>query len=86
MVLTKDQETRMYDGTIRTEVVVSQILERLKEGDKKLGDCQERLRILESEHSLLKGRLGAFILGLTFIVSLLVNGVLWVWSRLGGKS
>ena len=86
MALTKEQETRMYDGTIRTEVVVSQILERLKDGDKKLDDCQDRLRILEAEHSLLKGRLGAFILGLTFIVSLLVNGILWVWSHLGGKS
>jgi len=83
MTLTKEQEIKMYEGTIKTKVIVSQILERLKEGDKKLGDCQDRLRILEAEHSMLKGRLGAFILGLTFIVSLLVNGILWAWSHLG---
>ena len=85
MVLTADQEIRMYDGTIETKVIVSQILERLKDGDKKLEDCQKRLRTLETEHSLLKGRLGAFILGLTFIVSLLMNGVLWAWSHFGSK-
>jgi len=83
MTLTEDQETRMYDGTIETKVIVSQILARLKDGDEKLDDCQKRLRDLEAEHSLLKGRLGAFILGLTFIVSLLVNGILWAFSHFG---
>ena len=84
MALSKEQEMQMYDDTIETRTIVNQIEKRLEKGDMTLGDCQERLRILETEHSMLKGKLGAFILGLTFIVSLLINGVLWAWSHLGG--
>ena len=62
------------------------IKERLEKGDIVLDRYESRLHELETEHSLLKGRLGAFILGLTFIVSLLVNGILWAWSHIGGKS
>jgi len=86
MALSKEQEIKMYDDTIETRTIVNQIEKRLEKGDLTLGDCQERLRILETEHSMLKGKLGAFILGLTFIVSLIINGVLYVWSHLGGKS
>ena len=85
MALSKEQEIKMYDDTIKTRTIVDQIEKRLEKGDVTLGDCQERLRILETEHSLLKGKLGAFILGLTFIVSLLINGVIWLFSHLGGK-
>jgi len=84
MGLTEEQEIKMYDGTIETKVIVAQILERLKDGDEKLKDCQKAISHLKIEHSLLKGRLGAFILGLTFLVSLLVNTILWAWSHLGG--
>ena len=86
MALSKEQEVKMYDDTIETRTIVNQIEKRLEKGDVTLGDCQERLRILETEHSMLKGKLGAFILGLTFIVSLIINGVLYLWSHLGGKS
>ena len=86
MALSKEQEMKMYDDTIETRTIVNQIEKRLEKGDATLGDCKERLRILETEHSMLKGKLGAFIFGLTFIVSLLVNGILWAYSRLGGKS
>ena len=86
MTLSKQQEEEMYRGTIETKVIVSQIRERLEKGDETLNSHSKRLRQLESDHSLLKGKLGAFILGLTFITSLLVNGVLWAYSHLGGKS
>ena len=85
MTLSEQQEEEMYRVTIRTAAIVEQTQERLEKGDRRLEDCTERLNELESEHSILKGRLGAFILGLTFIVSLLVNGVLWAWTHLGGK-
>jgi hypothetical protein len=68
------------------------IKERLEKGDSEFDKYEvrfdkyvSRLHELETEHSLLKGRLGAFILGLTFIVSLLVNGILWAFSHFGSK-
>lgn len=86
MALTKEKETEMYTKTIVSSESIEWIRKWLEKADGRLDDCQERLRILEGEHLMLKGRLGAFILGLTFIVSLLVNSVLWVWSHVGGKS
>ena len=59
--------------------------ERFEKGDKQIEECNKRLINLEIAHSLLKGKLGAFILGLTFIVSLLVNGILWAYSHFLGK-
>jgi hypothetical protein len=61
------------------------IKERLEKGDVVFDRYESHLHELETEHSLLKGRLGAFILGLTFIVSLLVNGILWAYSHFGSK-
>ena len=66
-------------------MTLKQILERLEKGDEILEKHCNKLRQLEVEHSLLKGKLGAFVLGLTFIVSLIVNGILWAYSHLGGK-
>ena len=85
MTLSKQQEEEMYRGTIETKVIVSQIRERLEKGDETLNSHSKRLRQLESDHSLLKGKLGAFVLGLTFIVSLLANGILWIFSHFGSK-
>ena len=69
------------------------IKERLEKGDNEFDKYEvrfdkyvSRLHELETEHSLLKGKLGAFILGLTFTISLLVNGILWAWSNIGGKA
>ena len=86
MALSKQQEEEMYANTLAACTSITWIKERLEKGDKRLDDCNARLNDLEIEHSMLKGRLGAFILGLTFIVSLLVNGVLWAYSHFGGKS
>ena len=84
MGLSKEQEEEMYANTLTACNSITWIKERLEKGDKRLDDCNKRLNDIEIEHSMLKGRLGAFILGLTFIVSLLVNGILWAWSHLGG--
>ena len=85
MALSEEQEGEMYRDTIKTATIVSQLQTRLEKGDKQIESCNKRLNDLEIEHSLLKGKLGAFILGLTFIVSLLVNGILWAWSHIGSK-
>ena len=85
MALSEEEEVRMYRDTIKTATIVSQLQTRLEKGDIQIESCNKRLNDLEIEHSLLKGKLGAFILGLTFIVSLLVNGILWAWSHIGGK-
>lgn len=86
MPLTDAEQREMYDKVLKSDWTLGTIKERLAAGDKKLIDCDKRLNDLEIQHSLLKGRLGAFILGLTFIVSLLVNGILWAYSHFGGKS
>jgi hypothetical protein len=86
MALSKQQEEEMYAGTLKACESITWIRERLEAGDRALEKHAKRIRDLETEHSLLKGRLGAFILGLTFIVSLLVNGVLWAFSHFGSKS
>jgi len=85
MPLSGEQEIEMYRDTIATKTIVSEMKERFEKGDKQIEKCNERVSSLEIEHSLLKGKLGAFILGLTFIVSLLVNGILWAWSHFGSK-
>ena len=85
MALSEQQEEEMYRVTIQTAAIVAQTQERLEKGDKRLEDCTKGLHKLDKEHSLLKGRLGAFILGLTFIVSLFVNGILWALSHFGGR-
>jgi hypothetical protein len=86
MPLTDVEQREMYDKVLKSDWTLGAINDRLAAGDKKLMDCDKRLNDLEIQHSLLKGRLGAFILGLTFIVSLLVNGILWAYSHFGGKS
>jgi len=83
--LSEEQEGEMYRDTIATKTIVSEMKERFEKGDKQIEKCNEKVRNLEIEHSLLKGKLGAFILGLTFIVSFLVNGILWAWSHFLGK-
>lgn len=60
------------------------IKERLEKGDSIFEGYDTRLRELETEHSLLKGKLGAFILGLTFFVTLVINSILWGISHLSG--
>ena len=86
MSLSAKQEEELYKVSIETNMTLKQILERLEKSDEILDRHCKKLRQLEVDHSLLKGKLGAFILGLTFIISLLVNGVLWAYSHLGGKA
>jgi hypothetical protein len=85
MALSIEQEEKMYECTVKACESITWIKTRLDKGDKRLDDCANRVTELEKEHSLLKGKLGAFVLGLTFIVSLLVNIGLWVWSHIGSK-
>lgn len=60
------------------------IKERLEKGDNIFEKYEFRLQDLEKEHSRLKGKLGAFILGLTFFVTLVINSILWGVSHLSG--
>jgi hypothetical protein len=60
------------------------IKERLEKGDNIFEKYESRLRNLEKEHSLMKDKLGSFILGLTFFVTLVINGILWGISHLSG--
>lgn len=85
MGLSKEQEEEMYKTTLETAKDISWIREQFQEYEATQKEQEGRIQDLEVEHSLLKGKLGAFILGLTFIISLLVNGILWAWTHLGSK-
>ena len=85
MVLTDEQCAELYKQVIADSTNLAWIKERLEKGDMSFSKFDRRLSKLEADHSLLKGKLGAFILGLTFIVSLIVNGILYLWAHFGGS-
>lgn len=85
MSLTDEQCAELYKKVIEDNTHLTWIKDRLEKGDTAFEGFDKRLVKLESEQSLIKGRLGAFILGLTFFISLLVNGILWMFSHLGSK-
>jgi hypothetical protein len=60
------------------------IKQRLEKGDTSFTELNKKLSKLETEHSLMKGKLGAFILGLTFFLTLVINSILWGISHLSG--
>lgn len=86
MTLTKQQEEELFANTIVACEAISWIRERLQKGDETLEEHSVRLRVLEGENAILKGKLGAFVLGLTFFVTFVVNSILWMFSHFWGKS
>ncbi|MEA1957606.1 MAG: hypothetical protein U9N01_04545 [Euryarchaeota archaeon] len=86
MALSEEQEAEMYKQTLEGAKDIRLMRERLEKGDATMDDLSGRMRDLEIEHALWKGKLGAFVLGLTLVISLLWQGVLWAWSHVVGKS
>lgn len=86
MGLSEAQEEEMYKQTVAAAVDIRSVCERIEKGNKKLEEHAGRIRDLELEHAFWKGKLGAFVLGFTLFVSVLWQGILWIWSHLGGKS
>jgi hypothetical protein len=92
MTLSEEQCAQLYKQVIETKTDFAWIKERLEKGDALL-ECMDK-RILELEQnqsiregqSLMKGKLGAFILGIAVILTLITNGIIWVFSYFGGKS
>jgi hypothetical protein len=85
MTLSPQKEEEMYETTLLTARDIRWIRKQIQDCDETAKEQADKIANLEVEHSLLKGKLGAFILGLSFIVSLLVNGILWAFSRFGAK-
>jgi hypothetical protein len=85
MVVT-DEECQQLSKLVATCTTnMAWIKERLEKGDNIFEKYESRLRDLETEHSLLKSKLGAFVLGLTFFITLVLNSILWLFSYFGGK-
>jgi hypothetical protein len=85
MVVTVEECQQLSKLVATCTTNMAWIKERLEKGDNIFEKYESRLRDLETEHSLLKSKLGAFVLGLTFFITLVLNSILWLFSYFGGK-
>jgi len=91
MSLTDTQCAELYKQVIETKTDFAWIKARLEKGDTVLEEMDRRILDLEQVQSvregqsLMKGKLGAFILGIAVILSLITNGIIWLFSHFGGK-
>jgi hypothetical protein len=85
MTLTDKQCAELYKQVIEDSTNLAWIKERLEKGDVSFTEFNARLSKIEAEHSLMKGKLGSFIAGLTLIATLIVNGFIWVFGHFWSK-
>jgi len=74
MPLSEEQLEKMYEKTLETSAILAIIREQFTEYGK-------RISKIESEQSLLKGKLGAFVLFLTLCGTIMVQGIGWAISH-----
>ena len=88
MPLSTQQLEDMYNASIKCSRDLSHICKQLGKGDKTFLRHEDRIVQIEKEQSLLKGKLGAFVLFLTLCITMLIQGVGWLlshlWSSKGG--
>ena len=84
MPLSEKQLEDMYEASLKSSIDISHISKQLDKGDKTFGKHEERITQVEKEQSLLKGKIGAFVLFLTLCVTIMVYGVGWLLSYLFG--
>ena len=86
MALSEKQLEDMYEASLRCSINLTQICKQMENGDIKFEKHEGRLSELESEQSLLKGKLGAFILILTLCATIIINGFVFIIGHLFGKT
>jgi len=85
MSLTDKEYAELSKAIVKCSTNMSWIKDRLEKGDVSFTEFNTRLSKIEAEHSLMKGKLGAFIAGLTFIATLIVNGFIWIFGHFWSK-
>ena len=85
MTLTEKEERVMYTKVLKTDWTLDLVKERLEKGDACLDDHAKRLRTLESDQKLLRGKLGCIILGASICFTAALHAIGWLVSHLGGK-
>lgn len=82
MPLSEAQLEEMYAASLKCSINLSHICKQLDKGDKTFGKHEGRITQVEKEQSLLKGKIGAFILFLTLCGTIMIQSVGWVISHL----
>jgi len=77
MPLSEEQLEKMYEKTLETSAILVIIREQFTEYGK-------RIRKIESEQSLLKGKVGGLIIFLTLCGTIMVQGIGWIISHFFG--
>ena len=85
MPLSEDQLEDLYKTTLENRQDIGWIRKCLEKNDGIMANLTKRQSVLESEQSILKGKLGSFILVLTFAATLLFNGSLFIISQFRGN-
>ena len=74
-----DKETLIKIAETHTHV--QHILNALDEGKKNFRDCDNRMRKLEENQNLVVGKMTIIIAGIGGLITLLFNGLLWVFGH-----
>ena len=72
----------MYDASLKCSITLSSIGKQLDKGDEKFEKHEEKLKQIEIEQTLLKSKLGAFILFLTLCATIAIQGIGWILTHL----
>ena len=81
MPLSDEQLEEMHEKVIQDNTNITWIRDDLEKGSKKFIEHGERIAVMEKEQSLLKGKIGAFVLFLTLCGTILVQGIGWIFSH-----
>jgi len=85
MPLSEQQLEELYETTLENRTDIGWIRECLEKSGNKITRISQRQNGIEKENALLKGKLGAFVIVLSLIATLLFNGIglvlakFWVW-------
>ena len=82
MPLSEKQLEEMYKASLSCSMNLDIISKQLDKGDATFGEHEERIAQIEKDQSLLKGKIGAFILFLTLCGTILIQGIGWALSHL----
>ena len=82
MPLSEQQLKEMYDASLRCSINLDNIAIQLGKGDEKFGKHEGRITQIETEQSLLKSKIGAFILFLTLCATIAIQGIGWGLTHL----
>lgn len=81
MALSGEQTEELYRTSLKNRTDITWIRECLEKNNSAMIGLSKQQNALEGEQALLKGRLGGFILVLTFAATLLFNGSLFLLSH-----